>query len=56
MDLRMKYDAGQFTSTDIANLLVRAGAQVGIGEGRPDSKFSAGLGFGTFTLEGSAVK
>lgn len=51
-DLRVSYDSDQFTSTDVANLLLRVGQQVGIGEGRPDSKMSAGMGWGTFTLEG----
>lgn len=48
--LRVRYDAGLFSPTDIANLLMRVGKQVGIGEGRPDSRQSAGLGFGTFEL------
>lgn len=51
--LRLRYDADQFAADDVMNLLVRAGQQVGIGEGRPDSKKSAGLGFGTFTVEGA---
>lgn len=45
------YDADQFTAQDIVNLMERVGVQVGIGEGRPDSKSSAGLGWGTFTLK-----
>lgn len=49
--LRIRYDAEQFTATDVMNLLARAGAQCGIGEGRPDSKQSAGIGFGTFEVE-----
>lgn len=49
--LLIRWDADQFTITDVANLLDRAGAQVGIGEGRPDSKQSTGLGFGTFAIE-----
>jgi hypothetical protein len=48
--LRIKYDAGMFTSSDVVNLFSRVGAQVGIGEGRPDSKASAGLGFGLFEI------
>jgi hypothetical protein len=52
--LRVRYDMGQFTRVDVANLIMRAGMQVGIGEGRPDSKQSAGLGFGLFKSE--AVK
>lgn len=51
--LRIQYDADQFTATDIANLLLRAGMQVGIGEGRPDSKKSlTGMGWGTFRIDG----
>jgi hypothetical protein len=46
--VRVQYDADQFTATDAANLMTRVGAQVGIGEGRPDSKMSAGMGWGTF--------
>lgn len=48
--VRITYDYGQFTDADIANLLMRVGAQVGIGEGRPDSKSSAGCGWGTFRV------
>jgi hypothetical protein len=44
------YDADQFTLEDVSNLLARAGMQVGIGEGRPDSKMSAGMGWGTFRI------
>ena len=50
-DLRIRFDADQFTLTDIANLLERVGMQVGIGEGRPDSRSSAGLGWGTFAVK-----
>jgi hypothetical protein len=49
--LRVRYDLDQFTRTDVANLLHRVGSQVGIGEGRPDSKSSSGLGFGLFRSE-----
>jgi hypothetical protein len=49
--VRLRYDADQFTATDMMNLLMRAGAQVGVGEGRPDSKKSAGMGYGLFTVE-----
>jgi len=48
--LQVQYDADQFTLTDVANLINRVGLQVGIGEGRHDSKESAGLGWGTFTI------
>lgn len=49
----LRYDADQFTLSDVTNLLARAGQQVGIGEGRPFSKSSAGLDFGRFSLEGN---
>lgn len=49
--LRVEFDADQFTISDVTNLLARAGIQVGVGEGRPFSKNSAGLGFGTFSVE-----
>jgi len=50
--VRVQYDADQFTATDVANLMQRAGMQVGIGEGRHDSKKSlTGMGWGTFTIE-----
>jgi hypothetical protein len=48
--LRINYDADQFTDLDVVNLLSRVGTQVGVGEGRPDSRASAGMGFGTFRL------
>ena len=47
----VRFDADQFTASDVVNLLARAGEQVGIGEGRPFSKSSNGLGFGTFRVE-----
>lgn len=50
LKLRVQYDADQFTPTDVVNLLQRAGVQVGIGEGRPDSKKSTGMGLGTFRV------
>ena len=51
--LRIRWDAGQFTVSDITNLLSRVGLQVGIGEGRPDSKNSAGMGWGLFEIDGA---
>jgi hypothetical protein len=48
--VRVTYDADQFTLTDVANLLQRAGRQVGIGEGRADSKRSGGMGWGHFIV------
>ena len=51
--LRVTYDADLFSISDVTNLLARAGQQVGIGEGRPDSKSSNGQGWGTFRLVSS---
>ena len=50
-EVRVSYDAEQFTDQDVTNLMLRVGQQVGIGEGRPDSRKSAGLGWGTFELK-----
>ena len=48
--LRVTWDGDQFNMQDVSNLLARAGVQVGIGEGRPDSKKSNGMGWGTFKI------
>ena len=48
--LRIRYDADMLTAEDLGNLLQRAGMQVGIGEGRPNSKSGFGCGWGTFSL------
>jgi hypothetical protein len=48
MNVRIRWDLDQFSAEDVTNLLNRAGQQVGIAEGRPDSKKSAGLGWGLF--------
>lgn len=48
--LRIRFDGDQFSASDVANLLSRAGQQVGICEGRPDSTSSAGMGWGTFEI------
>jgi hypothetical protein len=56
--IRIRFDADQFTIEDVTNLLARVGLQVGLGEGRPDSKNSAGMGWGLFeieSVEGSAA-
>lgn len=46
----VRYDADQFTGEDVANLLLRAGMQVGVGEGRPFGRMGCGMGFGTFEI------
>lgn len=48
--VRVRWDANQFSAQDVVNLLSRAGMQVGIGEGRPDSKASNGMGWGMFEV------
>jgi len=48
--VRIEFDADQLTTKDIYNLLYRAGKQIGILEGRPDSKKSNGQGWGLFDL------
>jgi hypothetical protein len=53
---RISFDADQFTLEDLLNLLRRVGMQVGLGEGRPDSRSSAGLGYGTFTVGDAGEK
>ncbi len=49
--LRVRFDLDQFTDEDVVNLLTRAGQQVGVGEGRPFSKSSNGMGYGLFTVK-----
>lgn len=48
--LRIRYDADMLKRSDIVNLVARLGIQVGIGEGRNDSKNSCGMGWGMFAL------
>jgi hypothetical protein len=48
--VKVHFDGGMFSASDIANLMMRAGLQVGVCEGRPDSKNSPGMGWGTFAL------
>ena len=49
-EVRVRYDADMFSFEDVGNLMDRVGTQVGIGEGRPDSKSSPGMGWGTFRI------
>jgi hypothetical protein len=50
-DVTFTWDADMFSASDVINLLARAGRQVGIGSGRPDSKTSTGMGWGVFRVE-----
>jgi hypothetical protein len=52
--VRIRFDADMLSVDDVGNLLMRAGMQVGIGEGRPDSRDGNGIGFGLFDVEGQA--
>jgi hypothetical protein len=49
--LTLKWDGDQFGVQDVVNLVSRAGIQVGIGSGRPDSKTSNGMGWGTWDIK-----
>lgn len=49
-DVRIRFDADMLTIDDVTNLLYRVGQQVGIGEGRNDSKKSTGQGWGAFEI------
>lgn len=48
--INIRWDNDQFSLIDITNLLARVGVQCGIGEGRPFSKDSCGMGWGTFEI------
>ena len=52
----IEFDADMITPESIVNLLDRAGRQVGICEGRPFSKDSCGMGWGTFEVVTNASK
>jgi hypothetical protein len=49
-NITVEFDADMITLESVVNLLDRAGRQVGVGEGRPFSKNSVGMGWGTFTV------
>jgi hypothetical protein len=51
MTVRVRFDADMIDAASVVNLLSRVGLQVGIGEGRPFSKYSCGQGWGTFAVE-----
>jgi len=50
--VKIRFDLDQFSVQDVSSLMVRVGLQVGIGEGRPDSKKSCGMGWGMFKVCG----
>lgn len=51
----VRYDASIFTESDVANLIQRVGAQLGVCEGRPCSPDSPGLDYGLFDLVSTEV-
>jgi hypothetical protein len=53
--IRLRWDADQFGIEDIANLLMRAGMQCGLCEGRPNSRQGCGMGWGLFTIKNRKV-
>lgn len=55
-DIIIQFDADIFTPNDVLALLIRAGRQVGIGEGRHDSKKSNGLGWGEFSVRAHTAR
>jgi hypothetical protein len=54
-NVTISWDESQFSLADVTNLLARVGLQVGIGEGRPDSRESHGLGWGLFEIAAVAL-
>lgn len=48
--VRVRFDRDMFMPSDVTNLLARVGECVGLCEGRPDSKNSGGMGWGTFRI------
>lgn len=48
--VKIRFDEDQFSVEDVSNLLARVGEQVGLCEGRFDSKNSAGMGWGAFRI------
>ena len=54
--VRANWDEDHFSVDDVTNLLARVGLQVGIGEGRNDSKKSAGMGWGKFEIVAEKVR
>jgi hypothetical protein len=56
MELEIEFDADMISERDVANLLARAGAQVGLCELRPQAPNSFGGDFGTFGVKTSMAK
>lgn len=56
MKPRIRFDMNVLSTADVMNLMTRVGHQAGIGEGRPNSRAGAGMGFGLFDITGAAVE
>jgi hypothetical protein len=52
----VRWDRDQFSAGDVVNLFARAGLQVGVGEGRPSSPNSNGLGWGLWKIVEDAAE
>jgi hypothetical protein len=50
MHPHIQYDTSKLDVAELVELLVRAGEQVGIGQGRPLSAKSCGIGYGKFKV------
>lgn len=50
--VRVRWDADQFNDSDITNLMIRVGSQIGIMCGRSNSVDSPGMGWGEFEVTG----
>ena len=50
MDLRIRFDEGQFSLSDLINLVIRVGQQNGLGEGRANGSNGNGTGNGFFDV------
>lgn len=48
--VKIRFDADIFSLEDVSNLIARMGLSGGIGEGRPDSRMSCGIGMGLFEI------
>lgn len=53
---RVRFDLNVFSKNDVINLLMRVGQQAGIGEGRPNGRTGAGIGFGLFNIVEAEVE
>lgn len=55
VNLRVRYDAELLKDESVGNLIERAGVSCGVGAGRPFSKTSPGMGWGTWAPQQSGM-